>query len=475
MSIPVRRWIALAAVLGAVSGCGTTIGNPLRQQAAPADDSPYGRAAPASAEGITYQPDVVVVDGGAGVVRAVSADGLTWTLDAAATGLDGLEPGEVMFLTARAAGRVADLRRDGDAVTVALAPVQLTEVIRDGRLTLDTELDAGDLADATVQLVPDLPGTLGEPTAEETELPRLGHGPLVRLRQDGGGLPTPNRSKIDFSVGDWGVTTAVDAKALTVSLSNKRSENLKLGADITLGYSSLRLAADVVLRAGAVAGSAFTVTGLRYLDLNLHAGAANGVNDNQKVRVEVPAEVVNKGFLVGGVPMVFNMKVKVFAETALTGKNATLTAHGRWGLDGPVGVENGAATSPAFSVITSIMDSISGISLGPSGLVVGAEFRFMLGLGVPGTMGGVYVKLRTSAGVTNGSALSMSIPKCVRADLLIKGGGGVGFAVGSDLLDRISERLPGKPKLKIEGETEYLGTIAERSQTLPQNALCLGS
>src|SRR5690348_784045 len=40
-----------------------------------------------------YQPDVVLVGGGPGIVRSVSADGLTWTIDGRAPNADKLAVG----------------------------------------------------------------------------------------------------------------------------------------------------------------------------------------------------------------------------------------------------------------------------------------------------------------------------------------------------------------------------------------------
>ena len=71
----------------------------------------YGLAPMADPAGITYQPDVVIVGGGADVVRSVSGDSLTWTLNDSAAHIEDLEPGKVMFLTSRAVGRVLVLDR----------------------------------------------------------------------------------------------------------------------------------------------------------------------------------------------------------------------------------------------------------------------------------------------------------------------------------------------------------------------------
>jgi hypothetical protein len=168
----------------------------------------YGQAAPRDPAGFTYQPDVVVVDGGPEAVRSVSADGLVWTVDGKASGLDGLDVGEVMFLTSRAAGRVAAKEPAGDDVAITLAPVQLNEIIRDGHIKVDTTIDSEAVL---LQEIPGLPGALGVP--DETDVgdidpslrgggggnnsPRFAGVSLVRLAEPGKGGPQlpPQRSR----------------------------------------------------------------------------------------------------------------------------------------------------------------------------------------------------------------------------------------------------------------------------------------
>ncbi|TDC29624.1 hypothetical protein E1211_25745, partial [Micromonospora sp. 15K316] len=96
----------------------------------------YGLA-PRPHPDVTYQPDVVFVGGGGNAVRSVTDDGLTWRIDPEAEHADELAPGRVMFLTSRAVGRVAQVRRDGRDLAVTIAPVELTEVIRDGSFRTD--------------------------------------------------------------------------------------------------------------------------------------------------------------------------------------------------------------------------------------------------------------------------------------------------------------------------------------------------
>jgi hypothetical protein len=82
--------------------------------------------------GVIYQPDVVRIGGGVRAIRGVSRDGRTWVVDAHAPGAADLRVGQIMLGTVRASGRIVALRRGAASVEVTLAPVGLTDVVRDG-------------------------------------------------------------------------------------------------------------------------------------------------------------------------------------------------------------------------------------------------------------------------------------------------------------------------------------------------------
>ncbi|MEU5944446.1 hypothetical protein ABZ793_02665 [Micromonospora sp. NPDC047465] len=513
-----RAWVVLSMVCCvALVGCSSTPRGTSTSGETTELTARYGQSPAKDPSGFTYQPDVVVVDGGAAAVRSVSGDGLVWTIDGGVRGLGDLDVGEVMFLTSRAVGRVAAKERVGGDVAVTLVPVQPQEVIRDGRIKVDAAIDVADIGTDSIgiQEIPDLPGTVTTPDRADTDLrpvsmrdrgarrsttvfataggagvvrePGLRAGaparrpaavtvpqqPVGKIAGSDQKLPSPAKEKLDVTLNDWGVTTALDAKGLTVSVYRKEGSHLKFGADITLGFKTLRLATDVALTAGTIAANPGTVLhGLESLEVKLQAGLGGGTDSNSKVKLEVPAEIFNKPIMVNGLPMVLVGKVKLVIETALTGKNSTITASGKWGLVGALGMQSGTPLVPTFSVITSMMDSISGITLGPSGLVIAPEFKFSLGFGVPGASAGPYAKFRFAAGVTNGSAFGAPLARCTRVDLVIKGGFGMGINIDGELGKLIGDRLPGRPKFKADLESEFLWDIVKRSQTIPDVPLC---
>ena len=110
---------------------------------------------PVPEPGVSYQPGVVMVPAGPAAIRSATTDGLVWTLDRAAKGVGDLKVGSILLATGRAAGRVVALRDDGDSRVVTLAPVELTDIVRNGEINLKQALSPDSME---YQAVPDQPG-----------------------------------------------------------------------------------------------------------------------------------------------------------------------------------------------------------------------------------------------------------------------------------------------------------------------------
>ena len=130
--------LALAGcVPGAPQGSGTVV-------PASAKDVAWGQA-PTADPNVTLQPDVVLIGGGGASVKQVTADGFTWVLDANAPHVSDLQLGKIMFVTGSGVGRVIDLRHAAGVVGVTIAPVSITDVIKDGTFAVPkpVSLDQG--------------------------------------------------------------------------------------------------------------------------------------------------------------------------------------------------------------------------------------------------------------------------------------------------------------------------------------------
>jgi len=111
--------------------------------------------APKRSPDVEYQPGVIVMEHGDQAIRAAGGNGMSWTFDANALNVSDFQEGKIVFATGRAVGRIMGLKRDGSTVTVILGPVQVTDVIRNGRFIMSQAVDADKMI---TYVAPDYPG-----------------------------------------------------------------------------------------------------------------------------------------------------------------------------------------------------------------------------------------------------------------------------------------------------------------------------
>lgn len=110
--------------------------------------------APRRSDTVEYQPGVIVMEHGDKAIRSIAGNGLEWHFDASAPHVSEFEEGKIVFATGRAVGRIISLKKEGDSVTVILGPIQLTDVIRNGKFKLDQAVSADEMIS---YVAPDFP------------------------------------------------------------------------------------------------------------------------------------------------------------------------------------------------------------------------------------------------------------------------------------------------------------------------------
>ncbi|TCB96862.1 hypothetical protein E0H26_14750 [Micromonospora zingiberis] len=493
-----RRWAGAVLALTCVAVLGAGCSKVNLPGSGDADDR-YGYA-PKPDGSVVYQPDVVLVGGGGKAIRSVSEDGFTYVVDGGAPGADEIQPGKIMFATSQALGRVVRVEKSGGDRAVTLAPVRLTDVVRDAHITFDQPLE---LAAQAFAPLPDLLGEVVEEAAPATpvlpdaaDATGLG-GNTIALGANPGGRPDlriavppialgPARApggegaadRVERKIGDWGVTAYKDTSKLGLTAQHgTAASGLKVDFDIQLLVSNLRVSGDLKVTKGVIPQPQFRVEGVHGLAVTIAAGAQGGLSDNKKARVEFPIEVTQP-IIIGGLPATLKQTFKFLVQTAFTAKNGNISATGRWGLDGPIGFEGWSVLTPTFSVQESIMQSLRGVSIGVEAIVVAVEFRFGLMLGLPVAGAGLFVGVVASLGLTNGSAagrvgLPLAGPavKCRGSTLVLTVRAGEGLSVSGPLTKAIEHTIG----VKIPKEADFIsGEIVNRSVVEPDVPLCRG-
>ena len=440
---------------------------------------------------VTYQPDVIMIGGGPKAIRGVSDDDLTWTIDANAEGASQLSVGKIMFATSRAVGRVLAIEPRGKDLAVTLGPVSLTEVIRDADLRLNMRVNPDEtifhesahpatnaalgnrnsdvLRPAVwrpeesspwltpVGLTRKMTGKLKvgsweiEPFFKQKGTPGMtdeairGLGDLtgkVPQPEQTGDEPRPSKTNSEDKSGELGLKIIYNAYAGGQKaegwngVTQKTSNGLKFGTSLRFYGENIRVRSHVSIAGGKVSGpSTIVLDGIDRVRVGLLGGVDNGLSDNIKARVEVPAELVEQipPELTEGVPLAIHIKFKFIVETAFGGAKSTLWTHGTYKLTGPIGYENGKLVSPTLETEEPMMNDLHGITIGVSAVVTAVETRLLVGLGTEAFMMGPYFKVIIAAGVTKGSILAFGLgglkggPTC--HSVTIKGDIGYGMGV----------------------------------------------
>jgi hypothetical protein len=444
---------------------------------------------------VTWQPDVVVVGGGPKAIRGVET-GLRWILDANAPGARDLAPGKVMFVTSRAVGRIVDVESRGSTLAVRVAPVALTDVLRDAHIDFDRAIPFESLRFYRLDAI--APPVVRNPDGSiATAQPALwyrnsGRGSFLPVTVQSGSVADKFAGKV--SIGDWEVEPylrkSVKMKDTTDAVgrvsSDRRSgfqfglklqrsvrsvAGLKLGGDVNLYGSQLHVRSHTNVVGGQVDRSTFVIDGVEGVEVALLGGVANGSSDNVKARLELPFELTTDlpPSFTGGVPMVMHWKMKMLVETAFSGRNSTLQAHGNYALQGPLGIDGGTVQTPTLSVVEPMLPSIKGITIGPSGIVFAVEFRALLGFGIPNAMAGPYGKMIVAVGVSRGSALGVSLADCRSVTLKVDGGIGVGAVVDPGVWSFLKALNVRKAEFEIN---ETMFNVYNLTRTIPDVPLC---
>ena len=146
-----RAWPGFSSVPGPV-----LVGHTLKLAEMTETERRWGMA-PKRGAGIVYQDDIILMEHGDQAIRSFASNGLSWTFDANAPQVNEIQPGKIVFATGRAVGRVLAVQRNGDQVSAILGPVQLTDLVKQGKFLYDQPLD---LNSAIAIAAPDYPGAV---------------------------------------------------------------------------------------------------------------------------------------------------------------------------------------------------------------------------------------------------------------------------------------------------------------------------
>lgn len=417
-----------------------------RQDLTPAELK-YGRA-PGRDPSITYEPGVILVDGGADAIKSLSPDGLTWAIDARAPHADELAVGRIAFVTGYCVGRVLDLKRADDTLSMVLGPVDLTDVFRDVDLSVDEPIDVGEAQQYPVPRYADSPFPVEGDAAGlpdwSVDLPRV--APASWDRPDSATRPlfvtpvalrTPYPQGVPGSPGVLPVPPKLSfhteplqtADGIGAELRHDGSNGLRVVAQVQVRLAKPTLVVHLSIHHRNVEAMLLlkNAAGLR-----VAFDAAGNERFSGSVNWYAPAPGVITIPLSGPGGFHVDIRQDIWVRTEFRSRQSVFSALGDYGLNADIGLTiwqgRFSVIGPkGFTVRRSLMSNMSGVALGPTGIVISHQATATAGIGFAQFTVGPSIALATSVAVAQGP--SNGIVQCRGAALAMKVKGGVGWTI----------------------------------------------
>jgi hypothetical protein len=470
-----------AALVLVMSGCAKSgSSTALSPQLSLSDaESRYGLS-PSRSTDITLQPDVVTIDNGPEAVHNVSADGLTWTFDANAPHAQDVAPGKVLFLTSRAVGRVLGVQRTGNDLSVTLGPIAITDLIKEADITTDQPIDLNAMTAYVAQNYPEAPIAGASPQSYLPASPNNVATSVQVLRIDPSGnafgvpaaLAAVPPSPVDIS--NFNVTPFC-CGGIGLKIERNTGGTI-IKALVVIKVSAPSLHFNLKISGGTVKTSTVQLNGVAGLAVHYEAGDTTGLHGNINTPpIMVPVDIswpINLH-----PPFAMTLHQSFIVKTAFTSKNSTFLANGDWSFTGSfsMGYDNGSwgvSAPTSFTTNQSLLNSITGVAVGPEAVELSYQAKIIVGVGAFGFVTGPYLGYTSSFGMLQQGAVG--IP-CHGADLGIGMNVGIGYSIPQPInkaINAVLHALNLSPVNGTGGISHPLVTLISKKEDFP--AHCAG-
>ncbi len=389
---------------------------------------------------ITFQPDVVFLDGGASSIKAVSADGMSWTVSGRAANIAALQPGKIMVATSYGVGRILAVTDSGGDKTVALGPVALTDIVKDGTLSSAEPIPLTGFYAYDVSGRPGLvtPTTASTSSAGAVTLPtarfmaytdtpaRRALMPMLRPAVD---LPVPTSTAHDSSIGDFQVQT-VCCTSIGLHIGYDKHGG-RVAATVGFNMDRPSVGFSIAIGGGKLIKATVTLHGAAALKFDVSAATLNEAGNFRGPRVQVPVDI-QIPIVAGPIPMTVGVQQIFSMGIALSGR-AAFSATGEYKVGGSLGfsVDTGGphVETPTLTTQKSLIDTMRTLSVGPSGLDLAYALKVSVGVGTLGFTAGAWYQLSAGLGLTSSGTPGTALVTCKHADLSLTGRYGVGYSI----------------------------------------------
>ncbi|HEX3603214.1 MAG TPA: hypothetical protein VHU43_03925 [Steroidobacteraceae bacterium] len=384
-----------------------------------ATERKYGMAPKRDAR-VIYQDGVILMEHGDEAIREAKTDGMTFRFDAKAEHVGEFEEGEIIFATGRVVGRVGQLTRDGDTVTVKLAPVQITEIVKQGTFMIHSDFSPKDLI---IYTAPDFPNTNDVTAKQQSDnfdrefseprylragflqtqlalpsglgknlsitrpwMPDTGDGPVVNIPSSG--------LKVVPAIGSDG--------GIGINFSYVKS------GIVFNGYGQMVLPTPHVDFLLVIDSSGIKTFGIEIsgsISLRMAIEATSDLDQYINVNSTTASPIdISLPCPVAGLPLALSFHTSFNLHTNFEAKRSSLMSSGSWGLNGKLfaGYKGGQKShdTPDSQATSRLVSNVSGLSVGINTIGGAVNVRPMIGLGGFGFMTGVFLGVTFTADIS---------------------------------------------------------------------------
>jgi len=245
---------------------------------------------------------------------------------------------------------------------------------------------------------------------------------------------------------------------------------------VVIRVSSPSLHFNLKISGGTVKTATVQLNGVAGLAVHYEAGDATGLKGNVNTPpVFVPVDIswpINLH-----PPFAMTLHQSFIVKSAFTSKNSTFLADGDWSFTGSfnMGYDNGSWSVSApttFTTNKSLLDSISGIAVGPDAVEVSYQAKIIVGVGAFGFVTGPYLGYTSSFGMLQQGAVGVM---CHGADLGIAMNVGIGYSIPQPItkaINAVLNALNFSPVNGTGGISHPLVTLISKKEDFP--AHCAG-
>ncbi|HEY6618330.1 MAG TPA: hypothetical protein VIY68_02185 [Steroidobacteraceae bacterium] len=420
-----------------------------------ATERKYGMA-PKRDVRVTYQDGLILMEHGDEAIREAKTDGMTFTFDAKAEHVDEFAEGKIIFATGRVVGRVGQLTRNGDTVTVKLAPVQITEIVKKGTFMMHSDFSPKDLI---IYMAPDFPNTIDVAATQQSDNldPEPSEPQYLRAGLMKTALPSllnNDMTTIKPWMPDTGNEPTLDLPSAGIKVAPAIGSDGGIGINFSYvkngvifnAYGQMVVPAPHVdflldIDSSGIKTFGIQITGSVTLRTSIEATSDIDQYINVNSTTATPLDF-SLPCPIAGLPLALSFSTTFNLHTKFAAKRSTLTSSGSWNLNGTLfaGYKNGSQShqTPPSQESSPLIGNVSGISLGINRIGVAMRIAPMIGLGGFGFMTGVYMGVSFSADVAKSGTETWN---CHVASGGAHIDSGVGYRLPSSLVDLLNKVL----------------------------------